>query len=60
MEDILWTLNEVATRLKLSRQTIQRHIYNGKIYAVKIAGGQWRIRELEVQRLLKQETNQNK
>ena len=49
--DKLYTLQEVATLLKVSRKTIYRYITSGKLKATKI--GQWRIKEADLNKLLK-------
>ena len=47
----LWTISEVAKRLRLHYMTVYRMIHDGRIAAVQI-GQSWRISEAEVLRLL--------
>jgi excisionase family DNA binding protein len=51
-ETQLWTISEVAERLRLHYMTVYRMIRDGKIAAVQV-GQSWRISEAEVLRLLK-------
>ena len=44
MDKELWTIADVARRLKVSETTIRRLIEAGTLKALKI-GGQWRIQE---------------
>lgn len=51
-EDIkVYTLEEVASILKLSKRTLYSHFKNGTIPAVKIAG-QWRVTEDQLKEFL--------
>lgn len=43
---------EAAEALHLSVPTIKRYIYDGKLHSTKLPGGQHRIAESEIQRLL--------
>lgn len=47
----MYTIDELANLLRVSRITILRKVYNGNIKAVKI-GKSWRISSEEVERLL--------
>ena len=47
----LYTLPEVAKILRVSRKSIYRYIESGKLKAIKI--GQWRIKESDLNKLLK-------
>ena len=47
----LWTISEVAKRLRLHYMTVYRMIHEGKIAAMQI-GHSWRISESEVQRIM--------
>ncbi len=46
------TINEAAEALHLSVPTIKRYIYEGKLTSTKLPGGQHRIAESELARLL--------
>jgi excisionase family DNA binding protein len=46
------TIAEVAEALKLSVPTVKRYIYDGTLHSTKLPGGQHRIAESEVERLL--------
>lgn len=48
------TVTEVAAALHVSPLTVKRYIYDGKLASVKLPGGQHRIPEEEVERLLTQ------
>jgi len=48
----LYTIQEVADLLKVSRKTIYRYIASGKLKATKI--GQWRIKEADLNKLIDQ------
>ena len=47
----LYTIQEVAEMLKVSKKTIYRYIKCGKLKATKI--GQWRIKEEDLNKLIK-------
>ena len=46
------TIHEAAEALQLSVPTIKRYIYDGKLRSTKLPGGQHRIPESEIERLL--------
>lgn len=46
------TVSEAAEALHLSVPTIKRYIYDGKLKSIKLPGGQHRIPEREIERLL--------
>jgi len=46
------TVSQAAERLQLSVPTIKRYIYDGRLQSVKLPGGQHRIPESEIERLL--------
>jgi excisionase family DNA binding protein len=46
------TVSETAEALHLSVPTIKRYIYDGKLKSTKLPGGQHRIAESEIERLL--------
>lgn len=54
--DSLMTLEEVATYLRLSKDTVYRMAQTGKIPASKV-GNQWRFRRDEVEAWLEQHKN---
>ena len=47
----LYTIQEIADILKVSKKTIYRYIESGKLKATKI--GQWRIKEEDLNKLIK-------
>ncbi len=52
MQDItLYTLNEVADALKLTRRTLYTYIKQGKLKAVKI-GKYWRVSEADLREFI--------
>lgn len=54
----LYTLQEVADYLKVSRQTIYNYVTNKKLRASKLGGGwQYRVSEKDLQEFLKQGRN---
>ena len=53
----LMTLDEVATYLRLSKDTVYRMVQSGRIPAAKV-GTQWRFRKPEVEQWL--ESNRNR
>ena len=54
--DTLITLDEVATYLRLSKDTVYRMAQSGKIPASKV-GTQWRFRRSDVEAWLEQNKN---
>lgn len=46
------TIAEAAQALKLSVPTVKRYIYEGTLHSTKLPGGQHRIAESEIERLL--------
>jgi small redox-active disulfide protein 2 len=46
------TISEAAEALQLSVPTVKRYIYDGKLHSTKLPGGQHRIAESEIERLL--------
>ena len=52
-DDKLYTPEEVAERLQLSEQTVRRWLREEKLKGVKL-GSKWRIRERDIQELLKE------
>jgi len=56
--DKLLTLTETAQILRVSERTIMRYLKSGKLKASKL--GQWRIKESDLERFLKESSNVNK
>jgi len=54
--ELLYTLQEVARKIKVSERTLYRWIDNGKLKARKV-GRHWRVTEKDLQELLKGEEN---
>ena len=52
------TVSEAAEALQLSVPTVKRYIYDGKLRSTKLPGGQHRIPEREIERLLPPEEPQ--
>jgi excisionase family DNA binding protein len=52
MTEELVTVEEVARILKVRRETIRRYIKNGYLKAVTLPGGDYRLRETDIQELL--------
>ena len=49
------TVSQAAERLQLSVPTVKRYIYDGRLNSCKLPGGQHRIPESEIERLLSPE-----
>ena len=56
--DKLLTLKETARILRVSERTIMRYLMAGKLKASKV--GQWRIREKDLEKFLKENSNDKK
>lgn len=52
MTEELVTVEEAAKILKVRRETIRRYIKNGHLKALTLPGGDYRLRETDIQRLL--------
>lgn len=52
MTEELVTIKEAAKILKVRRETIRRYIKNGYLKALILPGGDYRLREKDIQRLL--------
>jgi excisionase family DNA binding protein len=52
MTEELVTVEEVARILKVRRETIRRYIKNGYLKAVTLPGGDYRLRESDIQKML--------
>jgi excisionase family DNA binding protein len=53
--DKLLTLKETAKILRVSERTIMRYLKSGKLKASKL--GQWRIKESDLDKFLKENSN---
>ena len=51
----LFTLKETAQILRVSERTIMRYLKSGKLKASKL--GQWRIKESDLEKFLKENSN---
>jgi excisionase family DNA binding protein len=52
MTEELVTVEEASRILKVRRETIRRYIKNGHLRALTLPGGDYRLRERDIQRLL--------
>jgi len=53
MTEELVTVEEASRILKVRRETIRRYIKHGHLKAVTLPGGDYRLREKDIQRLLR-------
>ena len=53
MTEELVTVEQAAKILKVRRETIRRYINKGHVKAVTLPGGDYRLREKDIQKLLK-------
>jgi len=53
--DKLLTIKEIAKILRVSERSVNRYIESGRLRAVKI--GQWRIRQKDLEKFLKESEN---
>ncbi len=53
MTEELVTVEEAARILKVRRETIRRYIKKGYLKAVTLPGGDYRLRERDIQKLLR-------
>lgn len=53
MTEELVTVEEAAKILKVRRETIRRYIKNGHLRALTLPGGDYRLRERDIQKLLR-------
>lgn len=58
VQDRAISLAEAAGRLGVSVRTIRRMIEAGEIHGFKVLG-QWRIRESEIERVMRGDTNED-
>ena len=56
MIDKLLTIEEVAKILRVSTRTVNRYIESGRLRASRI--GQWRIKESDLEKFLKENLNE--
>jgi len=56
MTEELVTVEEAAKILKVRRETIRRYIKNDHLKALTLPGGDYRLRERDIQRLLSRPT----
>lgn len=56
--DKLLTIKEVAKFLRVSERSVNRYIESGRLRASKI--GQWRIKESDLEKFLKENSNDKK
>lgn len=52
MTEELVTVEEAANILRVQRETIRRYVKRGYLKAVTLPGGDYRLREKDIQRLL--------
>ena len=52
MDEQLLKVGEAARLLKVRRETIRRYIKDGHLQAVTLPGGDYRLRESDIQKLL--------
>lgn len=55
MEDIFYTLEEIAQKLRVSYMTMYRWVKDGKLKAVK-AGKQYRVKQSELDKFLEDQS----
>ena len=58
MADKLLTLKEVAKVLRVSERSVLRYIESGRLRASRI--GQWRIKESDLEKFLRENSNTKK
>lgn len=56
MSEKLYTLQEVADYLKVTRQTVYNYLAQNKIKAFKMGGREYRVTESDLQAFLRQHT----
>jgi len=57
MNEELITVEEAAKILKVRRETIRRYIKDGHLHALSLPGGDYRLRDSDIQKLLSLNTN---
>ena len=56
MNEELITVEEAANILKVRRETIRRYIKNGHLHALTLPGGDYRLRDSDIEKLLNRNT----
>ena len=56
MKEELLTVAEVAKRLRVRQETVRRYIKDGSLKALTLPGGDYRVRESDVEALLHRRT----
>ena len=57
MNEELITVEEAARILKVRRETIRRYIKDGHLHALILPGGDYRLRDSDIQKLLNRNTD---
>jgi len=57
MNEELITVEEASKILKVRRETIRRYIKDGHLHALTLPGGDYRLRDSDIQKLLSLNTN---
>ncbi len=57
MEELIYTVKQVADYLKVNERTVYRMAIAGKIPAFKV-GASWRFKKVEIERWIKEQHNQ--
>ena len=57
MNEELITVEEAARILKVRRETIRRYIKDGHLLALTLPGGDYRLRDSDIQKLLNRNTD---
>ena len=57
MNEELITVEEASKILKVRRETIRRYIKDGHLHALTLPGGDYRLRDSDIQKLLNRNTN---
>ncbi len=52
VQERMLSVNEVAHRTGLQKETVRRYIVEGRLPAVKLPNGYYRIREQDLERML--------
>ena len=56
MKEELITVEEASKILKVRRETIRRYIKDGHLHALTLPGGDYRLRDSDIQKLLSRNT----
>lgn len=57
MNEELITVEEASKILKVRRETIRRYIKDGHLHALTLPGGDYRLRDSDIQKLFNRNTN---